>query len=96
MRIEYHPAIEGELRQIVQFYNQSVEGLGTEFLSQFDQQILKIAENPLLWIELEKGVHRALMQRFPFVVYYRIFDDRIRGLVVKHQRRHPRLGLLRR
>ncbi len=95
MRVEYHPAIEGELRQIIQFYNQSVEGLGAAFLDEFDRQILKIVENPSLWIEIENGIHRALMRRFPFIIYFRILNDRIRVLVVKHQRRHPKLGLSR-
>ena len=32
MRVEYHPAIEQEIQEIVGYYNKVVDGLGTEFL----------------------------------------------------------------
>lgn len=96
MRVEYHPAIEGELREIIQFYNQSVDGLGAEFLNEFEGQILAITANPELWVEVEEGVHRALMRKFPFVIYYRLVNsDLLRVTVVKHQRRHPKFGMQR-
>ncbi|MGC8774816.1 MAG: hypothetical protein ACP5R6_06105 [Chlorobaculum sp.] len=46
MRIEYHPAIEDELRRIIDYYNECSAGLGTEFLNEFECQVLKIASNP--------------------------------------------------
>jgi hypothetical protein len=35
---------------------------------------------------------RFLMPRFPFGIYYRLADDELRILVVKHHRRHPGYG----
>jgi len=46
---------------------------------------------------ISKDLRRAVMQRFPYVVYFRQAQaDRIRITVVKHQRRHPAYGRDRR
>ena len=96
MRFEYHPAVERELREIIQYYNSCSEGLGNGFLNEFEWQVLNIAENPLQWVEIEQGVRRALLRRFPYTVYFRVVrEDLLRITVVKHQRRHPMLGLKR-
>ena len=94
MKIEYHPAIEGELREIVNYYNECAEGLGNEFLDEFEHQVLKIAAMPYRWMAVKNDIRRSLMSRFPYVIYFRIVDrELLRVTVVKHQRRHPKLGL---
>jgi len=97
MRVEYHPAIERELREIIEYYNKCTKGLGAEFLNEFERQILKIASMPTLWIIVETDVRRSLMKRFPYVIYFRALkNDVLRVTVVKHQRRHPDYGRSRR
>lgn len=96
MRVEYHPAIEHELREIMEYYNLCSSGLGLEFLNEFERQILKIASLPTQWRIAENDIRRALMKRFPYVIYFRVLkNDVLRVTVVKHQRRHPDYGLNR-
>jgi toxin ParE1/3/4 len=93
MRVEYHPAIECELRKIIHYYNECVHGLGAEFLNEFERHILKIASMPNRWVIVENDIQRSLMTRFPYVVYFRVVgNDLLRVTVVKHQRRHPDYG----
>ena len=93
MNIEYHPALEKEVQEIRGYYNDRVPGLGDQFLTSFESQVLDIAHSPTRWMVLEGGIRRALMRRFPYVIYYRILsENRIRITVVKHAKRHPRLG----
>ena len=68
MRIEYHPAIEHELREIIDFYNKISQRLGTEFLDEFERQVLKISAMPTRWVIVESNIRRALLKRFPFVI----------------------------
>ena len=97
MRVEYHPAVEKELAEIIKFYNECSPGLGNEFLNEFERQILNIASHPFLWVEIKKGIRRALLRRFPYVVYFLVVNkDSLRITVVKHQRRHPKLSIQRR
>ncbi len=94
MRVEYHPAIEQELREIIEYYNLCSQGLGVEFLNEFERQILKIAAKPTQWRVVEDDIRRALMKRFPYVIYFRVLEnDVLRVTVAKHQRRHPDYGL---
>ncbi|MCH7612990.1 MAG: type II toxin-antitoxin system RelE/ParE family toxin [Candidatus Marinimicrobia bacterium] len=96
MRIEYHPAIEHKLREIIRFYNECYQGLGAEFLDEFERQILRISSNPTQWMVIEEDIRRSLMKRFPFVIYFRaVKNDVLRVTIVKHQRRHPDYGRTR-
>jgi plasmid stabilization system protein ParE len=93
MQVEYHPAIENELREIVNYYNECSGGLGDEFLSEFERHILKIAATPLQWRAISGDIRRALMKRFPYFIYFRVLEnDVLRVTVIKHQRRHPNYG----
>jgi toxin ParE1/3/4 len=96
MIIEYHPAVERELEEIRDYYNSRVPELGTDFLDEFDSLVLRIGSNPRRWMLLRGEIRRALMRRFPYVIYFRpVNGERIRIIVVKHQRRHPSRGLRR-
>jgi len=96
MKIEHHPAVEDELRHIIEYYNQRVPGLGTSFLSDFDHQIVLIAANPEIWAAISADIRCSLLKRFPYAVYFRVTQNRgIRVIVVKHQKRHPAYGIRR-
>ena len=97
MKVEYHPAIERELREIIKYYNDCSDGLGAEFLNEFERQIQRIASRPTRRITVESNIRRSLMRRFPYVIYFRVLEnDTLRVTVVKHQRRHPDYGRNRR
>ncbi len=93
MNVVYHPAIEHELRQVIDFYEACSKGLGIQFLDEFEKQILSIASMPTRWLIVEADIRRSLMKRFPYVIYFRVLnEDLLRVTVVKHQRRHPEYG----
>jgi toxin ParE1/3/4 len=97
MTVEYHPAVERELREIRDFYEGRVAGLGREFIDEFERQILRIAATPGRWMVLTGDLRRAVMPRFPYLIYFRQPDpNRVRITVVKHERRHPAYGRARR
>ena len=96
MRVEYHPAVKQELHEIIKYYNLCSQGLGDEFLNEFERQILKIASLPTQWRSVDGDIRRALMKRFPYVIYFRVLkNDVLRVTLVKHQRRHPAYGIAR-
>lgn len=96
MRIEYHPSLAKELEEIRDHYESRSAGLGRDFVDEFERQVLAIAAMPTLWMVVRSDVRRALMKRFPYVIHFRIIEqDGIRVTVVKHERRHPAFGILR-
>lgn len=93
MRVEYHPAIEAEIEEIRGYYDERSPGLGSEFVGEFERQVLALAAAPERWMVVTGDVRRCLMRRFPYIIYFRRVDsDLIRVTVVKHQRRHPQYG----
>ena len=93
MRVEYHPAVERELEEIRDYYENRSPNLGWTFIDEFESQILRIAATPERWMIVDLDIRRCLMARFPFVIYFRcVGTERIRILIVKHQRRHPKWG----
>jgi len=96
VRIEYHPAIEGELREIRDYYNKCSPRLGDDFVDEFERQVLRISAMPGRWMIVRGDIRRALMKRFPYVILFRSLEDTaIRITVIKHERRHPGYGLRR-
>ena len=94
MTVEYHPAVEHELALIRDYYEKRSPGLGLEFIDEFERQVLRIAATPERWMIVTQEIRRSLMNRFPYVIYFRhVKPDRIRITVIKHQRRHPNYGL---
>jgi hypothetical protein len=89
MRLTYHPEAEAELVEAAAFYEAKSRGLGERFLGAFDAAIAEVQANPSLWAIVEEDIRCHTMHRFPFGIYYRVRDDELRVLVVKHHRRHP-------
>jgi toxin ParE1/3/4 len=93
MRVDYHPAVEVELREIRQYYEERSPGLGIQFIDELERQVLALAATPERWMIVTGEIRRCLMRRFPYIIYFRrVGADSIRVTVVKHQRRHPDYG----
>jgi plasmid stabilization system protein ParE len=89
MRLTYHPEAEAELIEAAQFYEARSPGLGARFLRDFDMAVAEIQESPALWPLVDNDLRCRTLRRFPFSIYYRVFPDALRILVVKHHSRHP-------
>jgi plasmid stabilization system protein ParE len=88
MRVIYHPEAEIELIKAAQFYEQRVQSLGAQFLDAIEKAVKIIQDAPEQWCVDEEEVRHYLMPRFPYAIYYRVFDDQIRILAFKHHSRH--------
>ena len=73
------------------WYEEQQRGLGTRFLDGLTEVFARIAENPLQFPELEKGMRRALLRRFPYGIYFvpEPKPNRVVILAVLHMHRHP-------
>ena len=65
MTVEYHPAVEGDLKAIRDYYEARVPGLGREFIDEFERMVLRIAVAPGRWMVLSGDLRRAMLGRFP-------------------------------
>jgi len=97
MRLEFHKQIASDIASIMDYYD-DVSGpqLAGEFYAELQSHFQKVAENPQAYGIREHDLRRVNLERFPYHFLFRIVDDAVRILVVRHHVRRPSLGLGRR
>lgn len=96
-RIVYDVAARFDVLEIVEYYEE-IEGpqLADRFTSELQKFIEYVAQRPESFAEVRAGLRRANLVTFPHHVIFQIVDsETIKILTVKHDRRHPDLGLNR-
>ena len=76
-----------DLRHAARWYEKRLSGLGREFVSAVETVIERIEENPLLYQPIYRDVRRAVVQRFPYGVFYRIDQQNIVVFAIVHLNR---------
>ncbi len=89
IRLEFRPAAFLDLEKAAGWYESQRIGLGSEFLDEADCLKLRISENPHQFPVVYRDARRALFDRFPYAVYFRIVRDRALIISVADQRRNP-------
>lgn len=80
---------EQDLSEAYHYYQDCRAGLGDEFLLCIEATLATITRQPSLYAFVHRNVHRALIHRFPFGVFYFVEDDHIIVVAVMHVRRSP-------
>ena len=81
---------EADIAEAYQYYESCHESLGSDFVLCIEESIDRIEKNPRQYKTLYKNVHRALVRRFPYGIYYVLIDDQIIILGVLHARKNPK------
>lgn len=74
---------------IEDWYEGQRPGLGHEFRAAVDAAITRIAANPLAYPERYRGARRAVLRRFPYVIWYRAIENLVLVLACVHGKRDP-------
>jgi toxin ParE1/3/4 len=80
-----------EVLEAFAWYEERRSGLGVEFRDALDATIARALRHPLVYAAGDRGLRRALVSRFPYAVYFRIYPDALVVVGVMHGRRHPKL-----
>ena len=91
MAILVRPAAAADIEEAFFWYESKREGLGAEFLSAVQSTLDDVRTHPAMCQVLHRDARRALVQRFPYGVYYRIYGEDIVIVACMHVRRNPRL-----
>jgi toxin ParE1/3/4 len=83
-----HWQAQDELDQAAGWYNEQQPGLGSELLAEVREAIDQIERNPGIGPRYkDRRFYR--LDRFPYLLYYKEFDDHIWIAAIAHQRRRP-------
>jgi plasmid stabilization system protein ParE len=87
----FRPEVALEVDATYQWYESEREGLGAEFLDELEKVYDRISEFPEGPALIHRDIRVRATHRFPYGVYYRVAEDRIRVIAVVHLRRSARV-----
>ncbi len=70
-------------------YQEKTEGLGLEFLRAADACLAGVQRNPLASPMMYQEIRRALLRKFPYILFYIVKEEQIIVLACFHARRDP-------
>jgi plasmid stabilization system protein ParE len=91
LRIVIESPAKADLAVAVRWYKQIQPGLETDFRLCVRAALHRIARHPESYPVVGRRLRRALIERFPFAIFYVEDSDAIRVFGVLHTRRSPRV-----
>jgi plasmid stabilization system protein ParE len=97
MRLTFHPSVAADIFRIMDHYEEvGGKRLAEEFYAEMRRYFLKARSAPEHYAIRARDLRRVNLDRFPYHFLYRIVDDRVRVLVVRHHSRRPSFATSRR
>jgi len=78
-----------DLAAAASWYQQQRHGLGQEFLDEFMAVCARLSESPSMYPTVHRKTSRALLNRFPFGVFFRMVGSDVVIVAVMHGSRNP-------
>ena len=89
MEIRLLKAAQLELDESFIYYEEQLEGLGHEFVSEIETAVKQIKAHSDAWTQFSERTRRYLVKRFPFSVIYQIRKNEILIVAIAHLHRKP-------
>ena len=83
------PEADSDIEAAFEWYEKEQAGLGIEFLDQLRITYDQIADGPFKYPRLRLNTRRALLNRFPYAVYFAVENEIVVVLAVLHTSRDP-------
>ena len=93
--IQVRRAAELDLAVAQSWYESQRSGLGAEFRSEVSKVFARLAENPLIYAPVHQDVRRAVVHRFPYLIWYRVLDRDVVVIASTHGRQNPETTMSR-
>lgn len=90
MPIIVRPAAAADIDEAFVWYERQRPGLGDEFLAAVQSARDSIATHPAMHPVIHRDTRRALVHRFPYGLFYRVYGDVIVVVACMHGKRDPR------
>lgn len=88
--VVFRPQAEVEVLAARQWYEERRAGLGDEFRAAIEDTVERVSRQPESFPRVHSEMRRALVQRFPFGLYFEIIGSQIVVLGVVHGHRDPK------
>lgn len=79
------PEAESDVERVYGWCEERRRGLGREFVEELEKLFARLQESPRLYPRSHRELRRALLNRFPYAVFYTLRSDEIVVSAVFHQ-----------
>ena len=80
---------EADLEEAAIWYEQRANGLGIDLIARVRQSIMAIGTAPDSFQEVQVGIRRAQVKRFPYGLFFRRQGGIVEVIGILHHRRSP-------
>ena len=74
-KVQVRRAAELDVGEAQVWYETQRAGLGADFHSEISEVFTVLTENPLIYPALYRDVRRAIVHRFPYLIWYRVLGE---------------------
>jgi plasmid stabilization system protein ParE len=87
--VQVRRAAELDIAEAQVWYEAKQPGLGAEFRSEVSQVIDRLAVSPLIYQVVHRDIRRAIVRRFPYLVWHRVAAETVIVLACTYAGRDP-------
>ncbi len=84
-----NPFAELELNEAKEWYNLQQEHLGERFVKEIDKTLTRINDNPFQFPQKKKQIRKAVVNNFPYSIFFYVSDNLINVFAIFHYSRNP-------
>lgn len=88
--LRIRPEAEADILQAFLWYEEQETGVGEAFLSALDAAFRIIQEHPNCWPIHRNSIRKGVLGRFPYLLFYQVFEDAIVVIACLHPSRDSR------
>jgi len=88
LRTFVRPEAQTDVRDAALWYESREAGLGLRFIAEVRTSLQHIKTNPLRFPSVDESVRRALLNSFPYSIYFLNEGNVITVVAILHQHRH--------
>lgn len=83
-------AAAADIEEAFLWYERQRTGLGDEFLAAVQSALDDVITHPTMYPVIHRDTRRVLVHRFPYQIFYRVYDEVVVVVACMHGRRDPR------
>jgi plasmid stabilization system protein ParE len=88
--IQVRRAAELDIAEAQVWYESQQKGLGRKFRAEVSRVIERLSDTPLIYQKVHRDVRRAIVRRFPYLIWYRTFGATVVVLACTYAGRDPK------
>jgi len=82
-------AAELDVAKAQKWYEEQLVGLASDFHHEFSLVLARLAETPFIYPAVYRNIRRAVLHRFPFLVWYHVVGSVVTVLACTHGKADP-------